>query len=63
MGWEEKLNPRSTWYLKRHPLQIMPAGITVICEKTGFWYRLVNFIKRVFGQPKSTKGNLSPKEN
>lgn len=46
----KKHNPNSWWYRERHPSVkiIEPASPVLTLKKTGFWNRLVNFIKRVF---------------
>jgi len=63
MGREEKFNPRSSWYLKRHPPVFAPISFpTFSGENIGFWHRLVNFIKRILDNL-VRKGQLSPKEN
>jgi hypothetical protein len=48
MGREEKVNPRSWWYRKRHPAPVIPKEPIIVHKETGPENRVVKFIKNLF---------------
>jgi hypothetical protein len=46
MGAEEKVNPNSVWYKKRHPILSVSGG-SIAVEGEGFWNTIKEFLKRI----------------
>jgi hypothetical protein len=57
MGWQEKLNPKSMWYKRRHPqveTKLEPKEfIKTIEPKKSLWRRIVNKIREFLCLPKT----------